>query len=190
MKPRSLTPLCSMPRSSSRSTVWKNVAWDTENARWWTQPGSVAVRCGSGVRSSLVKIVIRRPSPGSKYRWLSDARSRLGCSKTNGIPSRPSQKSIEVWRSAPTIVMWWTPWLWSLRMRGTLRPLGHGAREPEAGDERDAGEDQRAAGERAERHALAEEHRRPQDAEDRHQEGDRQRARRPDLGDEAEVEEV
>ena len=31
-----------------------------------TQPGSVAVRVGSGVRSSLVKIVIRRPSPGSK----------------------------------------------------------------------------------------------------------------------------
>ena len=35
----------------------------------------------------------------------------------NGIPSTPSQKSIDVWRSAPTIVMWWTPWLWSFRMR-------------------------------------------------------------------------
>src|SRR5262249_42042729 len=41
------------------------------------------------------------------------ALSRLGCSNTNGMPSTPSQKSIEVRRSAPTIVMWWTPWLWS-----------------------------------------------------------------------------
>ena len=78
---------------------------------WWTAPWSVDVRVGSGVRSSLVKIVISRPSPGSKYRWLSASRSRLGCSKTNGIPSTPSQKSIDVCRSAPTIVMWWTPWL-------------------------------------------------------------------------------
>src|SRR6267378_2941024 len=31
------------------------------------------------------------------------------------MPRTPSQKSIDVWRSAPTIVMWWTPWLWSLR---------------------------------------------------------------------------
>ena len=29
------------------------------------------------------------------------------------MPSTPSQKSIDVCRSAPTIVMWWTPWLWS-----------------------------------------------------------------------------
>src|SRR5690606_33315413 len=42
--------------------------------------------------------------------------SRLGCSKTKGIPSRPSQKSIEVCRSAPTSVMWWTPCDCSLRM--------------------------------------------------------------------------
>src|SRR5215210_4767241 len=34
------------------------------------------------------------------------------------MPSTPSQKSTEVCRSAPTIVMWWTPWLWSLRMWG------------------------------------------------------------------------
>ena len=27
MKPRSLTPLCSIPRSSSRSTAWRKVAW-------------------------------------------------------------------------------------------------------------------------------------------------------------------
>src|SRR5918998_324842 len=116
MKPRSLTPLCSIPRSSSRSTVWENIAWESANARWCTQPGSVGVRLGSGSRSSFVKIVMRRPSPGSKYRWLSAGRSRLGCSKTNGIPSTPSQKSIEVCRSAPTRVMWWTPWLWSLRI--------------------------------------------------------------------------
>ena len=32
------------------------------------------------------------------------------------MPSTPSQKSIDVCRSAPTIVMWWTPWLWSLRI--------------------------------------------------------------------------
>src|SRR5215216_3068090 len=32
------------------------------------------------------------------------------------MPSTPSQKSIDVWRSAPTIVMWWTPWLWSFRI--------------------------------------------------------------------------
>src|SRR5918992_2647220 len=113
MNPRSLTPLCRIPRSSSRSTAWWKVACETENAMWCTQPGSVAVRAGSGVRSSLVKIVIRRPSPGSKYRWLSDSLSRFGCSNTKGMPSTPSQKSIEVCRSAPTIVMWCTPWLWS-----------------------------------------------------------------------------
>src|SRR4051794_9757846 len=119
MKPRSLTPLWRTPRSSRRSTAWRNVASDTAKARWCTQPGSVGVRSGSGTRSSLVNTVISRPSPGSKYRWLSDARSRLGCSKTNGIPSTPSQKSIDVCRSAPTIVMWWTPWTWSLRMAGS-----------------------------------------------------------------------
>ncbi len=37
--------------------------------------------------------------------------SRFGCSNTNGMPSTPSQKSIDVCRSAPTRVMWWTPWL-------------------------------------------------------------------------------
>ena len=111
MNPRSLTPLCLIPRSSRRSTVCANVAWEMLNAMWWTAPWSVDVRVGSGVRSSLVKIVISRPSPGSKYRWLSASRSRLGCSKMNGIPSTPSQKSIDVCRSAPTIVMWWTPWL-------------------------------------------------------------------------------
>src|SRR3954447_3813980 len=117
MKPRSLTPLWSIPRSSRRSTVWANVACDRANARWWTAPGSVEVRAGSGVRSSLVKTVMRRPSPGSKYRWLSASLSRLGCSKTKGMPSTPSQKSIDVRRPAPTIVMWWTPWLCSFRNR-------------------------------------------------------------------------
>src|SRR3954467_12663400 len=89
---------------------------------WCTQPGSVGVRSESPSRSSSVKTVISRPSPGSKYRWLSDGLSRLGCSNTNGIASTPSQKSIEVWRSAPVRVMWWTPWLWSLRM-GLARDL-------------------------------------------------------------------
>src|SRR3954471_7056427 len=126
MKPRSLTPECSIPRSSRRSTVWANVACETENAMWCTAPGSVDVRVASGVRSSLVKIVIRRPSPGSKYRWLSDARSRLGCSNTNGMPSKPSQKSIEVCRSAPTMVMWWTPWVWSFLMSPRGLPLYEG----------------------------------------------------------------
>src|SRR5215213_3062940 len=32
------------------------------------------------------------------------------------MPRTPSQKAIDVWRSAPTIVMWWTPWLWSFRI--------------------------------------------------------------------------
>src|SRR5689334_25431550 len=77
---------------------------------------SVDVRAGSGARSSFVNTVISRPSPGSKYRWLSAALSRLGCSNTNGIPSTPSQKSIEVCRSAPTRVMWCTPWLCSFRI--------------------------------------------------------------------------
>src|SRR4051794_27515419 len=112
MKPRSLTPLWRTPRSSRRSTAWWNVACDSANARWCTQPGAVGVRSGWATRSSFVKIVISRPSPGSKYRWLSAALSRLGCSKTNGIPSTPSQKLIDVWRSAPTMVMWWRPWLW------------------------------------------------------------------------------
>src|SRR4051795_10638227 len=39
------------------------------------------------------------------------------------MPSTPSQKSIEVCRSAPTIVMWWTPWLWSLRMGEVSRSV-------------------------------------------------------------------
>src|SRR4051794_10593384 len=123
MKPRSLGPLCLIPRSSRRSTVCANVACETANARWCTQPGSVGVRSGSGVRSSLVKIVMSRPSPGSKYRWLSPGLSRFGCSKTNGMPRTPSQKSIDIWRSAPTSVMWWTPWLWIFRMWGKLPAL-------------------------------------------------------------------
>src|SRR3954468_11100444 len=117
MKPRSLGPLWRISRSSRRSTACANAACETANARWCTQPGSVAVRVGSGVRSSLVKTVISRPSPGSKYRWLSDALSRLGCSNPNGMTSTPSQKSIDVRRSVPTIVMWWTPWLCTLRMK-------------------------------------------------------------------------
>src|SRR6185312_13835833 len=116
MKPRSIAPPCLMPRSSSRSTACLNVACESENARWCTQPGSVGVRSGSGTRSSFVKTVISRPSPGSKYRWLSASLSRLGCSNTNGMPRTPSQKSIDVCRSAPTIVMWWTPWLCSFRI--------------------------------------------------------------------------
>src|SRR5919202_4612140 len=116
MKPRSFTPLWRISRSSRRSTAWRNVACESAKARWCTQPGSVGVRAGSGTRPSFVKTVIRRPSPGSKYRWLSASLSRLGCSKTNGMPSTPSQKSIDVWRSAPTMVMWWTPWLCSFRM--------------------------------------------------------------------------
>src|SRR3954453_18160914 len=116
MNPRSLTPLWRIPRSSSRSTACAKVTWETANARWCTQPGSVAVRVGSASRDSSVKTVISRPSPGSKYRWLSPGLSRFGCSNTNGMPSTPSQKSIDVRRSAPTIVMWCTPWLWSLRM--------------------------------------------------------------------------
>src|SRR4051812_39496605 len=190
MKPRSLTPLCRMPRSSRRSTAWRKLAFETAKATWCTQPGSVGVRCGSPARSSSVKIVMSRPSPGSKYRWLSEALSRLGCSKTKGIPSTPSQKSIEVRRSAPTRVMWWTPWLWSLRMPGTLRPPGQRAGQPGARDQRHAGEDERAAGQRAGRDALAEEDRGPQHAEDRHEERDRQRARRAHLGHEPEVQEV
>src|SRR3954454_13551130 len=98
MNPRSLTPLWWIPRSSRRSTACANVAWERANARWCTQPGSVGVRSGSGTRSSLVKTVISRPSPGSKYRWLSDALSRLGCSKTNGIPKHAFP---EVDRRAP-----------------------------------------------------------------------------------------
>src|SRR5689334_11894382 len=147
MKPRSLTPLCSMPRSWSRSTAWRKVAFDSAKAMWWTQPGSVAVRAGSGTRSSFVKTVISRPSPGSKYRWLSSSLSRFGCSKTNGMPSTPSQKSIDVRRSAPTSVMWWTPWLWSFRMgevsRLVLDELGFvlAALQRAPRDELDAGRD-------------------------------------------------
>jgi hypothetical protein len=66
MKPRSLTPLCWIPRCSSRSTACMKVERETEKAMWWTAPTSVDVRVGSGTRSWLVKTVIRRPSPGSK----------------------------------------------------------------------------------------------------------------------------
>src|SRR5690606_29177515 len=116
MKPRSFGPVFLMPRSFRRSTACRKVTRETEKAMWCTQPGSVGVRRESGLRSSLVKTVTSRPSPGSKERWLSFGLSRLGCSKTKGIPSRPSQKSIEVCRSAPTSVMWWTPCDCSLRM--------------------------------------------------------------------------
>ncbi len=66
MNPRSLGPLWRMPRSSSRSTTCLKVACETAKATWCTQPMSVEVRVGSGSRSSFVKIVISRPSPGSK----------------------------------------------------------------------------------------------------------------------------
>src|ERR1043166_2220040 len=118
MKPRSLTPLCSIPRSSRRSTVWAKVACESANARWCTEPGSLGGGSLRGSRPSSVKTVIRRPSPGSKERRLSASLSRFGCSKTNGIPSTPSQKSIDVCRSAPTSVMWCTPWLWIFRTTG------------------------------------------------------------------------
>ena len=36
MKPRSLTPLCLIPRSSRRSTACRNVACESANATWWT----------------------------------------------------------------------------------------------------------------------------------------------------------
>ena len=55
-----------MPRSSSRSTACRKVAALTASARWCTQPMSVGVRVGSGLRLSSVKTVISRPSPGSK----------------------------------------------------------------------------------------------------------------------------
>src|SRR6185503_5137284 len=38
------------------------------------------------------------------------------------MPRTPSQKSIDVCRSAPTSVMWWTPWLWSFRISDLSRP--------------------------------------------------------------------
>src|SRR5690349_13702568 len=133
MNPRSLTPLCLMPRSSRRSTARRNTALERLNAMWWTWPASWERGAASGTRLSFVKIVISRPSPGSKYKWLSSARSRLGCSKTNGIPSTPSQKSIEVWRSAPVSVMWCTPWVWILRMSVSVLsapvPMTHGRHE-------------------------------------------------------------
>src|SRR3954454_5114971 len=61
------------------------------------------------------------------------------------MPSTPSQKSIDVCRSAPTIVMWCTPWLWSLRIRGNLRPGGAplGAARPAAPPRRAASGDAR-----------------------------------------------
>ena len=51
MNPRSFTPLWRIPRSSSRSTVCANVACESENAMWWTQPGSVDVRVAVGRRA-------------------------------------------------------------------------------------------------------------------------------------------
>ena len=53
MKPRSLTPLCEMPRSSSRATACRNVTRDTEKAMWWTLPWSRAV----GVAIGLARLV-------------------------------------------------------------------------------------------------------------------------------------
>jgi hypothetical protein len=39
----------------------------------------------------------------------------VGLLEDEGLPSTPSQKSMDVCRLAPTSVMWWTPWLWSFR---------------------------------------------------------------------------
>ena len=66
MKPRSFTSEWLIPRSSSRSTACQNVACESAKAMWCTVPMSVEVRVGSGSRSSFVKTVISRPSPGSK----------------------------------------------------------------------------------------------------------------------------
>src|SRR5918992_5120211 len=48
------------------------------------------------------------------------------------MPSTPSQKSIDVCRSAPTIVMWWTPWLWSLRIALVLHEFRFVLAAPQA----------------------------------------------------------
>src|SRR3954454_18907827 len=48
MNPRSFTPLCRIPRSSSRAVACLNVACERANATWCTAPWSVEVRVGSG----------------------------------------------------------------------------------------------------------------------------------------------
>src|SRR5690348_16309997 len=40
------------------------------------------------------------------------------------MPSTPSQKSIDVCRSAPVMVMWCTPWLWSFRITSVSHERG------------------------------------------------------------------
>ena len=108
MKPLSLTPLCSIPRASRRSTAWSNVALESETAMWWTQPGSVGVaRIG---RPVLVREHGDQPAVARVEVQVALARVvEIGLLEDDGIPSSPSQKSIDVCRSAPTSVMWWTP---------------------------------------------------------------------------------
>src|SRR6185503_15951960 len=111
MNPRSRS-MNSIPRSRRRAGASANVARDTFSARCSMHPISRGAGRRASVRVSLVNTVSSRPSPGSKYRWFSSGFPRFGCSKMNGMPSVPSQKSIALCRVEPTTVMWWNPCTW------------------------------------------------------------------------------
>jgi hypothetical protein len=75
MKPRSLTPLCSIPRSSSRSTAWWNVACEGwhEVALWWPERrvlvvaeliGTTGIHALDGGPAGMHP-VLRLPAPGA-----------------------------------------------------------------------------------------------------------------------------
>src|SRR3954451_8054615 len=55
------------------------------------------------------------------------------------MPRTPSQKSIDVRRSAPVSVMWWMPWAWIFRMTRALSRLlrSHAHAGATLGDQRD-----------------------------------------------------
>ena len=57
---------------------------------------SVGVRAGSGVALLVREDRDQPPVAGIEVEMALDALSRFGCSNTNGMPSTPSQKSIDV----------------------------------------------------------------------------------------------
>ena len=85
-----------MPRSSSRSTAWAKVACETAE-REVVHAARVGRRAVGVAGALLVGEDRDQPAVARvEVEVALRALSRLGCSKTNGMPSTPSQKSIDV----------------------------------------------------------------------------------------------
>ena len=96
-----------------------------QKATWRTQPGSVGVRSGSGVRSSLGEDRDQAPVAGVEVEVaLGLAVKVRGLEHEGRCQAPPSQKSINAARSAPTIVMWCTPSFCGFLVPGGVWPRG------------------------------------------------------------------